>query len=72
MDPVYAFWNIVDCLVDLRMHKVMSMIGMSAGVDRCPALLGHVDDVQHRHHVVCSHFVAICGAYHSFLYKMPL
>ena len=70
MVPVYAFWNIVDCLVDLRMTKVMSMIGMSAGVDRCLALLGHVGDAQPRHHVVCSHFVAICGAFHSFLYDL--
>ena len=70
MDPVIAFWDIVDCLVELQMTNVMSMVGMSAGVDRCLSLLAHVDVVQPRNRVVCSHFVAICGAYHSFLYKL--
>ena len=69
MIPVNTFWNLYDGLVELGMTRSMSMIGMSAGVDRCLAVLAHAGDARPRHKFVCTHFVAICGAFHSFLYK---
>ena len=69
MDPVRSFWKLYDGLVDLGMDRVMSMIGMSAGVDRCLAVLAHAAEVGPRYGFTCSHFVSICGAYHPFLYK---
>ena len=44
--PVRSFWEIVDCLLALGMTPVMSMIGMSAGVDRCLSVLAHSSDAQ--------------------------
>ena len=52
------------------MTPIMSMIGMSAGVDRCLSVLAHASDAQQDVKIVCSHFVAICGAFHSFLFKL--
>ena len=66
MSPVYTFWNLYDGLVDLGMDRVMSMIGMSAGADRCLAVLAHAEDVRPHHSFQCTHFVSICGAF-SFL-----
>ena len=69
MGPVRTFWNLYDGLVDLGMDRVMSMIGMSAGVDRCLAVLAHAAEVRPRHRFTCTHFVSICGAFHPFLYE---
>ena len=69
MSPVCTFWNLYDGLVDLGMDPVMSMIGMSAGVDRCLAVLAHAEEVRRRHRFTCTHFVSICGAFHPFLYE---
>ena len=69
MSPVCTFWNLYDGLVDLGMDRVMSMICMSAGADRCLAVLAHAEDVRPRHTFHCTHFVSICGAFHPFLYE---
>ena len=69
MSPVHTFWKLYDGPVDLGMDRVMTMIGMSAGVDRCLAVLAHAEEARPRHSFQCTHFVSICGAFHPFLYE---
>ena len=48
----------------------MSMIGMSAGVDRRLSVLAHASDAQRDSKMLCSHCVVICGAFHSILFQL--
>ena len=60
--PAASFCETVDCLLQPGMTPIMSMIGMSAGVDRCLSIVVDASDAMQDVKIVLSHFVAIYGA----------
>ena len=66
--PVASFWETVGCLLQLGMTPAMSMIGMSAGVDRCLSIIADAAVAMEAVKMTLSHFVAFCGAHYFFSY----
>ena len=67
--PVESFWETVGCLLELGMIPLMSMLAMSAGVDRCLSMVEDASNAMQAVKIELAHFVAIYGAYHTDLYN---
>ena len=66
--PVPSFWETVGCLLELGMTPAMSMVGISAGVDRCLSIIADAAVAMEAVKMTLSHFVAFCGAHYFFTF----
>jgi len=67
--PVESFWETVGCLLELGMIPLMSMLAMSAGVDRCLSMVEDASNAMQAVKIELAHFVAIYAAFRTELYN---
>ena len=67
--PVQSFWETVGCLLELGMIPLMSMLAMSAGVDRCLSMVEDASNAMQAVKIELAHFVAIDAALHTDLFN---
>ena len=67
--PVESFLEIVGCLLVLGMIPRMSMLAMSAGVDRCLSMVEVASNAMQRVKIELAHFVAIDATRHTDLFN---
>ena len=57
--PVQSFWETVGCLLELGMIPLMSMLAMSAGVDRCLSMVEDASNAMQAVKIELAHFVGL-------------
>ena len=67
--PVESFLEIVGCLLVLGMIPLMSMLAMSAGVDRGLSMVEVASNAMQRVKIELAHFVAIDATLHTDLFN---
>ena len=67
--PVESFLEIVGCLLVLGMIPLMSMLAMSAGVDRCLSMVEDASNAMQAVKIELAHFVANYAAFRTDLYN---